>query len=176
MKRYGSFATRHFDFSEEPKFREDPNGEWCEYKEAALAVAAEREKWQTDHCDCIKTEGGIRGFGAWCHAHKQLLDEYEFHKARDEDLFDRYQSLMDQYMALKGEHEKLVKATECQCMCPLDTSPGEHHSRTCPRHWFVKESQTQCPHCLVFSKNGVIEHHEDCYALVVKPAGEGVKP
>lgn len=45
------------------------------------------------HCDCIKTPGGIRGFGAWCKDHHRLLDDYEFQKAKADEVVRRYGEL-----------------------------------------------------------------------------------
>lgn len=48
-----------------------------------------------------------------------------------------YQKLMDQYMALKGEHEKLKEMLanftqgECTCWTPAGNLPSAHSSR-CP--------------------------------------------
>jgi hypothetical protein len=47
----------------------------------------------TTHCDCIKAPGGIRGFGAWCKDHHRLLEDYEFQKAKADEVVRRYGEL-----------------------------------------------------------------------------------
>lgn len=90
---------------------EEPNGEWVEYKEAALAVAAERETLFL--------------------AQRELAWERE-----------QFQKLMDEFMALKGDNEKLRSLIQ---LVDAVFVPHEHRD-TCA-----------CPWCMYYRARRAVE-------------------
>lgn len=56
---------------------------------------------ETGPCTCIKTPGGLRGFGAWCKEHSRLLSDYEFQKAKADQVVAMYDQLKHENAELR---------------------------------------------------------------------------
>lgn len=56
-----------------------------------------------EHCNCIPHRGGIYGFGAWCKEHRRLFEDYEFQKAKADEMVRRYEERGEHVSALEGQ-------------------------------------------------------------------------
>lgn len=68
-------------------------------------TAAIGDAGMNSSCDCIKTPGGIRGFGAWCKEHRKLLEDYEFQRAKADQVVTMYEQLQAEKERLRAELE-----------------------------------------------------------------------
>jgi hypothetical protein len=61
---------------------------------------------ERSHCDCIKTLGGLHGFGAWCKNHLRLLEDYEFQKAKADEVVRLHAELEKRVEQLTRERDE----------------------------------------------------------------------